>query len=115
MSRRDFMYISGSRTPDIPQGSHVLEDEFAFVGKEDAPAGHHFGTGEGDGKLVWNGGGEALAYASGRRGVDGLQILFSLTPFHDPFELLYTFLYNAATGSSAAVIGRPMTKYDAPA
>ncbi|PWN32121.1 DUF1682-domain-containing protein [Meira miltonrushii] len=82
----------------------LLEDEFAFVGKEDAPAGHHFGTGEGDGKLVWNGGGEALAYASGRRGVDGLQILFRLTPFHDPFELLYTFLYNTATGSSKPVI-----------
>lgn len=82
----------------------LLEDEFAFVGKDDAPAGHHFGTGEGNGKLVWNGGGEALAYASGRRGVDGLQILFRLTPFHDPFELLYTFLFNSATGSSKPVI-----------
>lgn len=82
----------------------LLEDEFAFVGKEDAPTGHRFGTGEGLGKLVWNGGGEALAYASGRRGVDGLQILFRLTPFHDPFELIYAFFYNTATGSSKPVI-----------
>lgn len=48
----------------------LLEDEFAFVGKEDAGS-HSAGIGEGQARLVWNGGAEALAYASGRRGVDG--------------------------------------------
>lgn len=49
----------------------MLEDEFAFVGKEEEVDGHRVGLGEGNGRLVWNGGSEALAYASGRRGVDG--------------------------------------------
>ena len=49
----------------------LLEDEFAFVGKEEEGEGHHLGQGEGQARVVWNGGSEALAYASGRRGVDG--------------------------------------------
>jgi hypothetical protein len=50
----------------------MLEDEFAYVGKEEEKDGvHRVGVGEGSGRLVWNGGAEALAYASGRRGVTG--------------------------------------------
>lgn len=82
----------------------LLEDEFAFVGKEDAPGGHHWGVGEGKGKLIWNGGAEALAYASGRRGVEGLQIFFKLAPLHDPIELVYLLINNLVTGSSTPVM-----------
>lgn len=41
----------------------LLEDEFAAVAKRD--------DGSGEGKLIWNGGSQALLYASGRRGIEG--------------------------------------------
>jgi hypothetical protein len=78
----------------------LLEDEFAFVGKEENLSHPNQHVGEGKGKLIWNGHGEALAYASGRRGVDGLQILFTFAPFHDPIEFVWNQLYSMAFAST---------------
>lgn len=49
----------------------MLEDEFAYVAKEQEKGGHDPAQGEGRAKLAWNGDNTALGYASGRRGVDG--------------------------------------------
>lgn len=56
----------------------TLEQEFAVVAND-----------EGKGQLLWNGGNEALMFASGRRGCASLQITFDLIPRHDPMEILF--------------------------
>lgn len=61
----------------VARAMPMLEDEFAFVGKEDEKDGHHVGVGEGAGRIVWNGAAEALAYTSGRRGVDGYVLMIA--------------------------------------
>ncbi|UZJ52509.1 hypothetical protein CBS101457_001829 [Exobasidium rhododendri] len=84
----------------LQEAMPMLEDEFAYVGKEEEiHDGHKVGQGEGKGRLVWNGAAEALAYASGRRGVTGLQILFTLKPMHDPIQLIYNLGSDFATAA----------------
>ena len=45
-------------------------------------------------KLVWNGGDEAMLYATGRRGTTALQALVKLSPRHDPIQYLVCKLYD---------------------
>ncbi|PWN41569.1 hypothetical protein IE81DRAFT_324426 [Ceraceosorus guamensis] len=77
----------------------MLADEFAVVGK-----GTEIGASGGEEHLVWNGAGDALLFATGRRGVNSLHAYFELVPYHDPLALLYHFVGDivAATVSSSA-------------
>ncbi|CEH18383.1 Uncharacterized conserved protein [Ceraceosorus bombacis] len=77
----------------------MLADEFAVVGK-----GTEIGASDGEEHLVWNGAGDALLFATGRRGVNSLHAYFELVPYHDPLALLYHFVGDivAATVSSSA-------------
>ncbi|GAC92706.1 hypothetical protein PHSY_000261 [Pseudozyma hubeiensis SY62] len=66
----------------------VLEQEFAVIAND-----------EGKGHLLWNGGNEALMFASGRRGCASLQVTFDLIPRHDPMEILFAFVKDTVTAS----------------
>lgn len=83
----------------MDQALPMLEDEFAFVGKEEQAQGQHVSLGKGHGRIMWNGAADALAYASGRRGVDGLQVEFTFVPYHDLIQLLYNFVNDIATAA----------------
>lgn len=48
----------------------MLQDEFAHVEKVEDAQGQHVAPSDGHVRIIWNGGADALVYASGRRGVD---------------------------------------------
>lgn len=57
----------------------VLKEEFAAV----------VGDENGKGMLMWNGGSDAVIFASGRRGCQSLHTVFSLKPRHEPLQRIY--------------------------
>ncbi|WFD31158.1 hypothetical protein MSPP1_002192 [Malassezia sp. CBS 17886] len=66
--------------------TRAIAPQFAHVGaNNDAPA------------LLWNGGDQAVLFASGRKGVDTFHATFSLAPRHDPLLYLVSLLVDTFT------------------
>ncbi|EPQ28267.1 uncharacterized protein PFL1_04094 [Pseudozyma flocculosa PF-1] len=67
----------------------LLSNEFASVADDT----------KGRGLVIWNGGSDALIFASGRRGCQSLSAVFTLKPRHDPLERFTSFVFDVATAS----------------
>ncbi|KAN0060912.1 hypothetical protein ACQY0O_006646 [Thecaphora frezii] len=67
----------------------LISSEFAAVADDT----------KGRGLLIWNGGSDALVFASGRRGCQSLSAVFALKPRHDPLERATSLAYDIATAS----------------
>lgn len=65
--------------------ARALETEFSQVGIETSGISP---------KLIWNGADEACLFATGRRGVDSLHAVLTLRPWHDPFMIILSNIYD---------------------
>ncbi|CAO1614116.1 unnamed protein product [Parajaminaea phylloscopi] len=84
----------------VAQALPAVEKEFATTAKD----------GEGKGELLlWNGGDEAVFYASGRRGVESMHAHFHLTPRHDPLLHVYHTLYDVALATPVSSVRDTLT------
>ncbi|CAD6883900.1 unnamed protein product [Tilletia controversa] len=76
----------------IKSASPIIINEFSYIG---APAS----VGASTDRLIWNGSDEALLYASGRRGLRAMEILFEFIPRHDIIQSLFWPLWDLGVGS----------------
>ncbi|KAK0554224.1 hypothetical protein OC846_000933 [Tilletia horrida] len=77
----------------IKAASPTLINEFSHIGASAA-------AGAGADRLIWNGSDEALLYASGRRGVRQMEVLFDYFPRHDLIQTIFWPLFDLIAGSA---------------
>lgn len=77
----------------IQNASPILSSEFAYIGASAS-------AGAGSDRLIWNGSDEALLYASGRRGLRAMEVLFDFYPRHDIIQSVFWPLWDLALGST---------------
>lgn len=65
--------------------ARALETEFSQVGIDTSGIAP---------KLIWNGADEACLFATGRRGVDSFHAVLTLRPWHDPFMIIFSIIYD---------------------
>ncbi|KAK0537884.1 hypothetical protein OC842_001484 [Tilletia horrida] len=77
----------------IKAASPYIVNEFSHIG---APQS----AGASSDRLIWNGSDEALLYASGRRGLRALEVLFEFFPRHDIIQALFWPAWDLGVGST---------------